>query len=75
MAARLTLAITMATAAIIMCFTTACPPGNLILGGGTINQNAQINSEQVTTFSNLTINPGASTFTQSARTASEYGAL
>lgn len=48
------------------------PPGNLILGGGTINQNAQANTPPFEAFENVTINPGASQMAQSPRAANEY---
>jgi autotransporter-associated beta strand protein len=43
--------------------------GNLIMGGGTINQLALANASPITAFQNLTINPGASAITQASRAA------
>ncbi len=48
------------------------PAGNLVMGGGTINQNnSQINTAPFAAFQNLVIMPGASTIAQTGRTASE----
>ena len=45
--------------------------GNLVMGGGTINQNALATIAPFAPFQNLIINPGASTISQSGRASTQ----